>query len=334
MLKNEISTVEITMRAVARIGISKLIAFDTGSTDGTQELMHRLAGELNLALDLFEGEFVDFATSRNVLMKHAFQKSQWLVLLDAGEDFLVDPEAAFEVLEKAPANLGGFSLPIILYPSNTVFYSLRLIRNNGLFEYNYPVHEYLVVPPEYETINWPSSPRFSITQDRDLTGRSSPARWRRDAVVLTQYLENHPNDPRALFYLANTYSNMGMNKEALHWYLLRYAQSDGWWEERELSCVSIVVCLQNLERLDEWRRWALHLYYEHSRIEGVMALARRALDVDKNPLECLVMADLATKVPAIKRNLWFDPEDYATYRFNLRALCVDKWRMERKVNND
>jgi glycosyltransferase involved in cell wall biosynthesis len=332
MLKNEIATVGITMRAVARIGIRTLIAFDTGSTDGTQDLMRELAQELNLALDLFEGKFVDFATSRNVLMNHANHKSHWLVLLDSGEDFLFN-EPALALLANAPANQGGFSLPIILYPSNTVFYSLRLVRNNGLWLYRFPVHEYLDVPDNYHTVNWPKGdglPLFTITQDRTLTGRSSPARWLRDAVVLRDYLETHPNNSRALFYLANTYGNLGQNEKALYWYLMRYAQLDGWWEERELSCVSIVNCLYALGRWDEWRRWSLYLYYEHSRIEGIMGMARRAMDVDKNPMECLVMADLATKVPAIQRSLWFDPEEYVTYRGNLRSLCERRWRAQRE----
>lgn len=331
MLKNEIDTVGITMRALARIGVSTLIAFDTGSTDGTQALMRELAVELGLNLDLFAGQFVDFATSRNELMEHANHKSHWLILLDSGEDFEFD-DAALDVLENAPADLGGYSLPIILYPSKVVFYSLRLVRNIGVWAYEFPVHEFLHVPESVHTVNWPTGdnmPSFTITQDRTLTGRSSPARWLRDAVVLRDYLESHPNNTRALFYLANTYSNLGQNEKALYWYLMRYAQLNGWWEERELSCVSIVNCLYALGRWDEWRRWSLYLYFEHSRIEGVMAMARRAIDVDKNPMECLMMADLATKVPAIDRNLWYDPDEYTTYRVNLRALCDNRWREER-----
>jgi tetratricopeptide (TPR) repeat protein len=339
MMKNEIDTVPTTMHALARVGIPMMIAFDTGSTDGTQALMRKLAVKLNLTLDLIEGEFVDFATSRNVLLEHSKFKSHWLLLMDAGEDIIWEGSVAEHITAAAPS-VGSFRVPIILYPSATTFMSPRIVRNIGVWKYEFPVHEYLVLPKGYTANAWPRKepgardvPQFALTHDRTLTGRSSPARWVRDAKVLENFLVTQPNNTRALFYLANTYSNMGQDEKALEWYIKRYSiRMRGWWEERELSAVSIVKALENLGRYDEWRSWSLMLLTEHKRIEGVMALARRALDVDNNPMECVLWAELATKVPNIERDLWYEPKEYTTYRHNMLTLCRHRWREERLQN--
>lgn len=335
MMKNEIDTVPVTMRALARAGIPMMIAFDTGSTDGTQDLMRKLAVELNLTLDLIEGQFVDFAVSRNVLMDHAKFKSHWLLLMDAGEDIVWQGDVSAHFANAAP-NVGSFRVPIILYPAGTSFMSPRLIRNNGMWKYEFPVHEYLVLPPRYRSDAWPrdkGAPQLALTHDRTLTGRSSPARWVRDAQVLEKFLLTQPNNTRAIFYLANTYSNLGDEEKALKWYLKRYSiKLRGWWEERELACVSIVKALKHLGRLDEWRRWSLLLLSEHQRIEGVVGLARHAIDVDNSPIDCVMWMELATKVPDLQRDLWFEPKEYTTYRHNLLNLCKHMWQEEREKN--
>lgn len=150
--------------------------------------------------------------------------------------------------------------------------------------------------------------------------------------MLEELVAREPNNTRGLFYLANTYSNLGDNEKALAWFRKRYAvKHRGWWEEREVSAISIANALKSLGRLAEWRMWAFVLYFEHGRAEGVMALARHAIDVDNNSMECFVLADMATKLPAIQRDLWYDPREYTTYRFNLRRSCELGWQNQREV---
>lgn len=323
MVKNERATLPTTMAALASVDVRDVFLYDTGSVDGTVELAQLLAEALGLTLHVSRGEFVDFATSRNVLLAHARHKSRWLLLLDAGEDVLMGADVP-AVLSGAPAEHCGFMVQIALWPGDYAFFSTRLIRNDGRWRYTFPVHEFLIIDdPECATVLWlDAEPQraLQLSQNRTLTGRSSEARWLRDANVLETLLATTPDEPRALFYLANTYAQLGRLTDAVDLYLRRYAVV-GWWEEREAALVALVGCLRSLERYDEFRNWAFVLYYQHQRIEGVMALARHALDVEQNPVLCFALADLACRVPQVRRSLWINQREYTEFRWNLRRWC-------------
>lgn len=324
MVKNERETIELTIDSISHLNIHDLFIFDTGSTDGTQEKiksMKRLK-PYPLKLHMIEGEFVDFATSRNRLLDFAINSTEWLLLLDSGDIVTDGDDAQFwTTLTEAKSNVCGFLLPQ-RWDGGSVYYNTRVIRNDGSWRYEFPVHEYLVKPQNCEVgkLNEPI-----LTQNRIISGRSSPARWVRDAMLLSDLVTKEPYNPRALFYLANTYMSLKQPFNAIPYYERRYdISSDGWWEERESAAQQLVTAYKTIGNVPLAQKWAMILYLNHTRIEGLLEMARYSLDVDNNAFLCWALAQMANVPDQPVRDLFLDPREWAEFRWNLVALCRDR----------
>src|SRR5215203_2709868 len=82
MVKNEVKSLSAAFASV-RGCVDRALVFDTGSTDGTQALARALLTEI--PGELIEGEFIDFATSRNRSLDLATGKSVFALLLSGDE---------------------------------------------------------------------------------------------------------------------------------------------------------------------------------------------------------------------------------------------------------
>jgi glycosyltransferase involved in cell wall biosynthesis len=337
MVKNEADAMKLSMESLHLVGVKSLFVFDTGSTDGTQAAVRDEAARLGLQLDLFEGKFVDFATSRNYMLRRVERRSEWLLLLDAGDVIVVTrPGSDVDgLLEEALDN--GLVCAVLLeqqWNSGSSHYVNRLIRNDGTWMYTQPVHEYLDQVRTGETCTGvelrdmsADVMLFKLWQNRTVSGRTSGARWRNDVVVLERELLRNPNNSRAAYYLGNTFSALEMHREAIGAFKRRIGMG-GWYEEIEMSKISIADSYRALGDLASANYWAMRLYEENKRIEGLMMLARHALDVQNNSALCFAYTDMACQVPAPRRSLFLDPREYDYFRFNLRKLCWDKMKQE------
>src|SRR6266550_2361756 len=84
MMKNEAHTIAATLRSCASV-VDHIYLLDTGSTDSTIAGATRVAKELDKGITIFEAPFIDFATSRNVLLDSVGDRSTFLLLLDADD---------------------------------------------------------------------------------------------------------------------------------------------------------------------------------------------------------------------------------------------------------
>jgi tetratricopeptide (TPR) repeat protein len=201
--------------------IDRWVICDTGSTDGTQELIRReLAG---IPGELHERRWIDFGHNRSELMQLARGKGDYLLLLDA--DWTV------EATPGALANLGADSY-LIRHAGAVEFYNKRLVSGRLDWRYIGTTHEYIASDAERtcERLEGVAIHVWSV-------GGSRTGRWRRDAELLETALQRDPSDTRAVFYLAQTYRDIGEQSGdhatlalALEHYRRR-AEMDGWAEE-------------------------------------------------------------------------------------------------------
>ena len=263
------------------------------------------------------------------------------------------------------ASVCGFHVPQVR--NAVVFDTVRLIRNDGRWHYEFPVHEYLtttlvrcavvvafcfcfcarrVLTPvgvqtdekrrlfddatlaELRHCQAPNlarqfkAPLLRLRQERASVGLQLPERRQRDLALLAALVEREPDNPRAIFYLANAHYRLGRLREAKRLYLRRIAMMEsGWWEERETSMVLVVQISRVLNEHADMRDFAMRLFYNHQRIEGIMELARHALDNENLPSLCFGYADLACQVLRPVRSLFIDYREYDVYRWKLRSGC-------------
>lgn len=238
IVRNEAAVIGRCLASV-RPWIGAWAIVDTGSTDGTQELVRSLMADLPGAL--IERPWVDFATNRNQALDLAAGFGDYALIIDADEILEFDADAQFPARLDAP----GYYLGQHLDGAEFEYQSVKLLRHDVGWRWQGVLHEYPAADPT------PALARLD-----GLRVRSFPdgARSRRpvrdkyldDARVLEAALAAEPDNARYAFYLAQSLRDAGENAAALAAYERRIAMG-GWEEELWYSKFQIAVLLERLD---------------------------------------------------------------------------------------
>jgi glycosyltransferase involved in cell wall biosynthesis len=261
IVKDESAVIERCLRSVRDL-IDYWVICDTGSTDGTQELiaavLEGVPGELH------ERPWVDFGHNRTETLRFARGKGDYLLLLDADWTFEADPGA-----------LDGLTADVYLVrhvhnPSGDFeLYNRHLVRGDIDWRYVGAAHEYIEADRETSEarldrariVNWADG------------GVGRERRWRRDVELLEKDLVRDPGNLRSLFYLAQTHRDLGETPRAIELYERR-ASLGGWDEEVYYSLYQAGV----LRAGEDWPAAAIALMraweYRPRRAEALYQLVR------------------------------------------------------------
>jgi len=241
--KDESHVIE-TMLNSAKDIVDLIVVNDTGSTDGTQQIIRNFGEKHGIPTYVFERPFDDFEKSRN----HAMQKLRDVVSelgwdankvhgfwFDCDEQLVIAPGFNKEQFNKDLFMINTY-IGNMKYTRNTFF------RVSKPFRWYGPVHEFIVCDEQ----NLTSGLAEGIHVDVKMTGNS----WKGDiskkyldhAHKLEAYISANRQDPRWIFYTAQSYhdsASMKDNKEeneerlrrALRYYRERISRSDGYPEE-------------------------------------------------------------------------------------------------------
>jgi len=237
-----------------------IVVNDTGSTDGTQDIIRKFGEENNIPTYVFERPFDDFEKSRN----HAMQKLRDVVQelgwnpdqvhgywFDCDETLIIDPKF----------NKNQFTKD--LYMINTFIGQMKYTRNTFFkvskpFRWYGPIHEFIVCDDK----NITSGLAENIHVDVKMTGASWQGnisqKYKSHAFVLEKYIDENRQDPRWIFYTAQSYhdsasvqDNREENEErlrrALKYYRERVSRTDGYAEEIYYSQFRIGTIMRGLE---------------------------------------------------------------------------------------
>jgi tetratricopeptide (TPR) repeat protein len=228
IVKDEAAVIERCLGSVRDL-IEAWVICDTGSTDGTQDLIRRtlegVPGELH------ERPWVDFGHNRSELLRYARGRADYLLLLDADWTFRWEPGALDDLgadaylvrHEHRPA--GEFEL-----------YNRHLVSGRRDWRYEGATHEYIETDGERTEARLEGA---SIVNWAD-GGVGRERRWRQDVELLERELTRDPANARALFYLAQTYRDLGETEHAVELYEKR-ASVGGWAEEVYYSLYQVGV---------------------------------------------------------------------------------------------
>lgn len=255
IVKDEAPILERSLRACAP-WISHYVICDTGSTDGTPELikkiLHDVPGEVH------EIEFGDFSRARNeALERGRLTPADYLLLCDADMELKVEDPAWADHLTAPAYQLRQVS-------QDLGYYNVRLVHKETRARYVGATHEYIEVP---------SLERLHGAWYLDhACGSSRPTKLERDTRLLEQDLRDKPGDSRTLFYLAQTHRDGGRWEDALRRYQER-VEAGGWEEEVWYARYQIGRCLQHLQRKEDCIAAYLEAYASRpTRAEPLYAL--------------------------------------------------------------
>lgn len=273
---------------------------DTGSTDGTQDIIRReLAG---IPGDLHEEPFVDFATSRNRALELHGTKTTFAIMPNG--DSLVGADALRTFLE-ARRNDGATAYKIRIAPGH--YYHPLVMRTGHGWHYAGRTHECLMGDGVGSQI-----PDVMLLRDRSQrTDAEWKARWLRDVELLKLDIADNPSSPRGYFYLGQTYDGLGKYEDALTYYQKRAAMH-GYFDETFEAKLRIGKMRAKLEQpWDQIMGAYLDAHtFDPRRAEPLCYIADHYHGTDNHALAYL-FASRAAEIPKPATDLFLDEDVYS-----------------------
>lgn len=207
---------------------------DTGSTDNTIKIIEEGFGKLSYSA-IKQIEFHDFSQARNEALdfvKSYIRSDDYILFMSAGQIFR-NPDNK-PILLEAPA----YSMPHKF--GNLSYEKLRIVQAKHALKWHGAAHEYLecahksVYTQDYFIDNNPNQP---LKENRVETYLN---------LLLTDFAKD-PTNRRTVFYIANSYFDLGRYEDAINFYNRRI-ELEGWAEEIWYSYYRIAFCLWCINR--------------------------------------------------------------------------------------
>lgn len=195
--------------------VDRIVAVDTGSEDNTVEVLERAGAEVTSV------EWKDFSDARNRVLDLAVGGCDWLLMVDADSTVSFHPDLKDWLADDPSPDTDAWMVERVA--ANMVWRVPVLTRAGAPWRYREPVHEYLDCPGEKRR----ALLGLSLVHHGD-DGREGKYL---DYIDLLKPLADQ-GDPRALYYLAQSYWNVGINTEAARLFAKRALMEGTYEEER------------------------------------------------------------------------------------------------------
>ena len=286
---------------------------DTGSTDGTPELIkeffdeHGVEGEVYLSDWKGFGDHSGKMGSRSESLRNCDGKADYAWIIDA-DDYVT---GNFEFPEKMDADS----------------YSLRIGREeftwwrNQIFKTG---QDWCYIGVLHEYAECKGKPHEEVTTDRifgeyHVSARTEGARnvgittvekYTRDAEMLLKALEDEPDNVRYQFYLAQSFFDSQQYEKSLEAYLKR-SEMGGWEEEIFYSLYRAGMIKAILDYTwPEIQQQFLEAYnFRPFRAEPLYQIARLYRQVHDKPRLAYAFAKMAIEIPYPKEDILFISDD-------------------------
>ena len=248
IVKNESNVIRRCIDSVKNY-INYWVIVDTGSTDGTQELIKEIMDEYNIPGELHERPWVDFGHNRTESLEYSKGKSDYRLIIDADDVlFVEDPE--FNPF----LNVDKDFYKIKLRLGSLAYYRTQLIRGDQDWKYVGVLHEYLSGPENMELVEDfldGVEMHASVSgHNRDIKGKD---KYYNDALIFEKALLTTPKEElpidlerRYVFYMAQSYRDAGMPQRSIESYERRI-DLGGWQEEVYISKYWVAKQKQSLD---------------------------------------------------------------------------------------
>ena len=269
IVKNESKIITRLLKSVESL-IDSYCICDTGSTDNTIEIIENFFQDKNINGTILREPFRDFAYNRTFALQSCYElpNADYILLLDA--DMVLEINEQIDMEEFKTTMVAD---AYYLYQGSPSFFykNIRLIKKQQDLSYWGVTHEYLNLPKNSTSIIIEKQ-QFFIRDMGD--GGAKQDKFLRDIRLLEQGLIENPNEPRYLFYLANSYRDSEQYEKAIEIYQKRILQ-EGWYEEVWHSYYSIGNCYESLDDMPNAIYYWLEAFHkDQQRIENLYKIIR------------------------------------------------------------
>ena len=204
--------------AVVAPHIDHWVIVDTGSTDGTPDVIRRRMRERGIPGELHERPWRDFGHNRTEALALAQRHCDYIWVMDADDTV------------EGTIDLSGLSADAysMRFSDGTTYWRRQLFRDGVPWRYAGVLHEVAVCDVAFTEARLDGE--YAIRSRRLGARNRDPLKYVRDAEVLQAEVDRNPEDRRSVFYLAQSYAWAGDLAKARHWFDRR-AEMGGWDEE-------------------------------------------------------------------------------------------------------
>lgn len=228
IVRDEEPVIRRCLDALRAAGIDTIVANDNGSEDSTPSILAEY-GVIQVP-----GLWVNFAHNRNLVLEEARKHGDYVLCgLDADEVFTIPSNAQFK-------------LTMDLYTVNvrykdTRYFRRALVKSTAPFEWQHPIHELLMPTGPFTEGHLEGA---WITVHSDGARSRNPKTQENDLIALKEACLDFPNEPRYVFYIAQTLKDLNKLAEASGYYRKR-THMGGYFEELWYSHYMVA-------RIDDW----------------------------------------------------------------------------------
>ena len=285
------------------------IISDTGSTDGTQDIIKKFFEEKGIPGELHQDEWKDFGHNRTLALRHADGKADYVWMIDADDIF----SGTIEFPEVMDAD--GYVLRI--GKPDFSWWRTQIFRVESKWEYKGVLHEYPACQKEKPILVKLESPYRvdARTLGARNVGITAIEKYSRDAITLEKALVDEPENTRYQFYLAQSYFDSQQYEKAIASYKKR-AEMGGWGEEIYYSLYRVAISRALLDRpWPEILSSFLDAYnYRPQRIESLVHISQILRQKYNQPAAAFIFARQAAETPFPQEEILFVPD--IIYRFH------------------
>ena len=181
--------------------IDRWTILDTGSTDDTiKNINEILVGKKKG--NLYQEPFINFRESRNRCLELSGYNCKYRLMLD---DTYVIEGRLREFLEICRGDQFADSYSLLVKSGDTSYYSNRITKSLNNLKYIYTIHEVIQKDNNVNVVipsNWSSI----LDMRSDYMEKRTMDRKKYDLEQLFLMMEEYPDDPRHLYYIAQTYN--------------------------------------------------------------------------------------------------------------------------------
>ncbi|MFJ3231205.1 glycosyltransferase [Streptomyces sp. NPDC086787] len=220
IVKNEAHVIKRCLDSLRPL-IDTWVIVDTGSTDGTQDIIRDVYSDI--PGELHERPWKGFGESRTEAIELARDSAMYLLFIDADDEMEIDP---------------GFRMPkltrdaymVALHDGPMIHWRPALVSTRLAWRYVGVMHEYLECERKHDRAKIEGFNIRSLGGGARLKEHGKRAKYLRDAAILVEGLRQEPDNARYVFYLAQSWRDAGEPEKSLEAYDRR-ARMGGWVEE-------------------------------------------------------------------------------------------------------
>lgn len=221
IVKNESAIIRSTLENLTTyVKFAYWIICDTGSTDGTQDIIKNFFKEKNIPGELFQDEWKDFGHNRSLALQRAYdaKKTDYLLIFDADDAFRGNFKIPKLDMDRYSCKFG--------YGADFTWYRPVILNNRIKWKYFGVLHEYVdCVEPNYQAKSVNIDGDYYI-EARTIGGdrNKDDKKYLKDALLLEKALEKETDlglRARYAFYCAQSFRDCGDFPNGIKYYMMR-----------------------------------------------------------------------------------------------------------------